>query len=196
MSIFAKSLVVPSTVALSLLAVIGTAQAQQTRKIDIVPGKQVAALAQPQGNVEPELSADAQSDVPPADAGQVQVGQQAGLDPRDANAQAETAPSLSGPSPQGSDTKVWVSETDKRLNRQRYIERYEARQQYEEPRYVGHHYAAPRYEQRYAQPRYVEQRYVAPRYEAPRQAYAQHYQAAPSYGYVKRTAEHCAPRRY
>lgn len=171
MSIFTKSLVVPSTLVLSLVAVIGTAQAQQTRKIDIVPGNQVA-LAAPQANI--------QADAPPADV--VADASQAGVDPRDVNALAETAPSLAGPSPQNTDSKVWISEEAKRLNRQRYVERYQARQ-YEEPRYeqryVHSHYAQPRYAQ-----------YVEPRYAAPR------YQAAPSYGYAKRTTEYCPPKRY
>jgi hypothetical protein len=201
MSIFTKSLFVPSTVALGLLAVIGSAQAQQnnpsaagsaSRKIEVISGKQVALAAQPDADV------NAESESRPANA--VADASQTGVDPVDANAQSDTAPSISGPAPQRADNTFIVSEEAKRLNRQRYIERYEAAQQYEEQRY-SQQYAEPRYEERYIEPRYVqpryaEHRYVAPRYYAPREVYVQRYHVAPSYGRVHRTAEHRSHRGY
>jgi hypothetical protein len=114
-------------------------------------------------------SPNAPQDAPPAD-----VGQQPSVA---APALTATAPTQAGPKPT-------ISDEARRRNRERYIERYEARQ-YQEPRYKE--YYEPRYKERYVAPRYVEPRYVEPRYVeprhyVPRDGYSNRYNGAPNYG--------------
>jgi hypothetical protein len=210
-----KTLLASTTIALGLLAVIGTAQAAEqnsastvgsaSRKIEVVSTKQVALATQPETA---DTRAEAPADAPPADT--VLEANQGDADVRNTNPQAETAP------------QAIVSEDAKRLNRDRYIKRYETRYGYEpsyeeryvEPRYTERYveprYAEPRYKERYVEPHYVAPHYVAPKYVAPqyvapkyvaphyvapkyvapthyasRDTYAHRYQAAPKYGHVQ-----------
>jgi hypothetical protein len=219
----AKTLLASSAIALGLLAVLGSAQAQQSnssavaaavRKIEVVPfnaasSTQVAAAADQQAETDVPAggTADIRADASDAPAAAPPNASQ------DAPPAAAAALASIGTAPSRAEPKFITSDEAKRLNRQRYIERYEARydsepsynERYVEPRYneryVEPRYVEPRYTERYVEPRYVEPRYFAPQYVAPRHyvshdSYAHRYQAAPNYGHTQRRVEYRSSRGY
>jgi hypothetical protein len=140
----------------------------------------------PDGAVQDAALADApppnaSQDGPPAD----------NAPPADA-APGTSAPTTTATAPTQAEPQGIISDETKRANRQRYIERYEARQyqesrhkEYYEPRYKER-YVEPRYKEHYVAPRYVEPRYVAPRRHVERDTYEYRYQAKPNQGYAPR----------